>query len=351
MKGFLALCIVALGGGILWVGSGAVGPFVSSIVRGVGSFVAQVGAVAGSPSPSQNADAPEAPSIAPPDQPYTNHATIDVTVNVPSDYTGKDGYLIRLWVTPKDEDAVQLAEQEVGATAQEVIPGVKLAQGRNDLQASIVGPGGESDRSEVVTWILDTSKPKVSVISPKDGSQVNKTSVTIKGKSQALAEVRLQNAANNAIATVKAGKDGLWTARVGLSDGRNVISITAKDPAGNVNTMTLSLRKGSGKLVAALSASAYRFKASRLPRSITLTVEVTGPDGRPLAGAVALFTVSVPGVEAIVSGEITTNANGVATFRTSIPSGATPGSGLADVLITTKHDGTATDRQVITVGE
>ena len=76
---------------------------------------------------------------------------------------------------------------------------------------------------------------------------------------------------------------------------------------------------------------------------------VTGPDGNVLAGATALFTLSVPGVEAIVSGEIQTNAKGVATFTTSVPSGATRGSGLATVLVTTDRAGTITDRQVITI--
>ena len=68
------------------------------------------------------------------------------------------------------------------------------------------------------------------------------------------------------------------------------------------------MRKGSGRLTANLTGSAYRFKASKLPRNITLTVTVTGPDGRRLAGATALFTISVPGLEAIVSGEVPTNA-------------------------------------------
>jgi len=109
------------------------------------------------------------------------------------------------------------------------------------------------------------------------------------------------------------------------------------------------VRKGSGKLLVALSGTVYRFKAAKLPKDATFTVVVTGPDGRPLAGASALFTVTVPGLEAIVSGEIQTDGNGAASFSVRIPKGALPGTGLASVLVTTTDSGTGTDRQVLTV--
>jgi hypothetical protein len=196
--------------------------------------------------------------------------------------------------------------------------------------------------------VLDQSKPKVSVISPKNNAQVKKATVTVKGKSQAGAEIRLTNAANGAIATTVVGQDNLWETTLAIADGGNAITVTARDPAGNENTTELNVRKGSGRLTATLTSSAYRFKASKLPRNITLSVAVTGPDGLRLSSATALFTISVPGLEAIVSGEVPTNKSGVATFSTTIPAGATPGGGLATVLVTSGN-GTVTDRQVLTI--
>ena len=69
----------------------------------------------------------------------------------------------------------------------------------------------------------------------------------------------------------------------------------------------------------------------------------------PFTPPTALFTVSVPGLEAIVSGQIKTNENGTARFTTSIPKGAMKGSGLATVLVDTGEFGNLTDRQVLTV--
>jgi len=344
-----AAAVVVLGGAILWVGSGQVGPFVSSMAGGVGSFVSKVGTVAGSPVPTAAPDVPDAPSIQAPDQPYTNEATVDVTVNVPPSVAGVEGYTLRLYVTLPDAQPALVADVPVGPLSAQVIPGVALADGRNDIQASIAGPGGESETSAVATWILDTSKPKVSVTSPKDGSRVTKSSVTIKGKSQPLAAIRLQNDANGAIATSAADKTGLWEAKLAIALGLNAITVTATDPAGNENTTKVDLRRGEGKLTVSLLGSMYSFKAKKLPKPVTFTATVTGSDGRRLKGATALFTVSIPGLESIVSGEVRTGADGVATFSTRIPAGAMPGSGLATVLVNSPQGGSVTDRVVLSV--
>ena len=345
----LAAAVAALGLGILWVAGGAVGPAVGSMVSGLGGFVNTVGAVVGSAPPTASPPTSDAPTIVAPDQPFTNDDTVDITVDVPSNVTGLPGYSIRLWVTVGDNAPVVAAEQPVGQTAVQLLPNIALAKGRNAFQASVVGPGGESDRSPAVAWTLDTSKPKLTIISPKDGSTTSKDTVTIKGKTQANSSVRVRNDENGATTTVDADKDGLFQARIAIAAGVNSIQVTTTDPAGNPNDVALSIRKGSGKPSARLTASTYQFRASKLPKPITLTVTVTDPDGNPVQGATALFTVSVPGLEAIVSSQINTNGNGVARFATTIPKGAMAGAGLATVLISTDEFGNLTDRQVLTV--
>lgn len=350
-KALLAVSIILLGGTILWLSTGLVGPLVASALQGLGGLVADVVTESASPSPTAEPVLADPPSIEAPDNPYTNRESVDVKVTVPADAAGIKGNTIRLYDTVADQEPELIREEPVGATSIHVFVGVMLAPGRNDLQAVIFGPGGEGERSEIATWILDRSKPKVNVITPKDNALVNRAKVTIKGKSQSGAEIRVQNAANGAIATTIAGSDGLWETSIALANGTNLLTVRATDPAGNENTAELTVRKGSGKLTAVLSASTYRFKASKLPRKVVLTVTVTDPDGRRLEGAVALFTVSVPGLEAIVSAEIRTDANGLASFTTTIPAGALPGGGLATVLVTVAGKGDISDRQVLTVVE
>jgi len=345
----LAVAVALLGLGIVWVGMGSVGPFVSSAVKGFGGFVANVGAAVSSTAPTAGPAVADAPTIVSPDQPYTNDDTVDISIDVPSAVTGSTQYTVRLYVAVKDQEPQVVAEQPVGPTSLLVLPDITLQAGRNDFQATIVGPGGESTKSPVATWVLDNSKPKLTIISPADGSSVKGVNVTVKGKTQAGSSVRLRNDLNGATTSVSADKNGLFSGRIAVAAGLNAISVTSTDPAGNPNEASITVRKGSGKLTAVLTASAYRFRAKGLPKSVSFTVDVTGPDGRPVKNATALFTVSVPGLEAIVSGEIATGGNGEATFTTTIPKGAMAGAGLATVLVTTGSYGEITDRQVLTV--
>ncbi len=348
-KALLAVAVVALGAAILWVGSGGIGPFVSGVAQGFGGLVNRIGAVVASPSPTVPPLIGDAPLIVAPDEPYTNLESVDITVNVPQAVVGQDGYSVRLWVTLKDTQRSVIAEAPVGRTSVLIVPGVALVSGRNDIQASIRGPGGESDLSEVATWVLDQVQPAITIISPKDNAAVTKSAVTVKGKTQARSTIVARNEANGATASTDADKDGLFAITLAVAAGVNGITITATDPAGNAASKVLNVRKGSGKLIVSLTGSIYRFKSSKLPKDATFTVLVTGPDGRPLAGATALFTVTVPGLEAIVSPEIQTGSNGKATFTTRVPKGALAGTGLASVLVTTTDSGTGTDRQVLTV--
>jgi hypothetical protein len=60
------------------------------------------------------------------------------------------------------------------------------------------------------------------------------------------------------------------------------------------------------------------------------------------------FTLAIPGVPAI-TGDDRTDGTGTAVFRTTIPAGATPGSGLATALVSTTRFGDASGRSSITI--
>ncbi len=345
----LAVAIVVLGGFTLWVSAGAIGPLVSSAVRSFGSFVTSVGNASPSASPLASGAVAPAPVIEPPDQAFTRTTTVDITVQVPVSVVGLTGYTCRLWVTLADAQPSIVTETGIGGTARLVLSGIALAKGQNKFQASIVGPGGESKLSAPVSYVLDTSRPKVTIISPTNGASVTRDTITVKGKTQADSSVRIQNGGNGATATDTADGTGLFSAPIAIAAGTNDLTVTVTDPAGNSNTTTVTVTRGTGRLKVVLASTLYSFRVNRLPRTITLTATVTGADGRHLGGATALFTVTVPGLQPIVSPTITTNANGVATFSTTIPKGTMAGPGLATVLITTKGTSTATARAVLTV--
>ena len=128
----------------------------------------------------------------------------------------------------------------------------------------------------------------------------------------------------------------------------NAITVTGTDPAGNTAEASVSVKRGTGKLMVALTASPYTIKHSKLPEPVTLTATVTDPDGQALSGAAVTFTLSMPGIPT-VSIDGTTGADGTATFQTTVPKGADVGQGSATVLVTTQAYGSTQDYTVVTI--
>jgi Glucodextranase, domain B len=247
-----------------------------------------------------------------------------------------------------DQPATVVREQPVGETPAFIVAQVPLAAGRNEISATVAGPGSESDPSPSVTYVLDTSKPSITISSPKNKAKVNAATVTIKGKTQGRSEVVARNDTSGAVATATAKSDGTFAVKVGLGAGTNTIKLTVTDPAGNAASKAITIRRGAIEAAVKLTASTYRLSAAKLPRPLVLTAVVTDPSGRPIPAAPVTFTVSVPGVPAI-TGDATTNASGVATFRLTVPKGATTGSGPATALATTDEYGDISTSIVITI--
>jgi hypothetical protein len=344
-RALLAIAVITLGAAILLT----VGGILPKAVGALGSMFA--GFLDSSPTPSlvpSSAPVTEAPSLEAPDEPYTSQAAVDIAGTVPVSIVGLKGYTVRLYQAMGQQAPIQVAEQEVGLTSEVTFLSVKLVQGANDLTATIVGPSGESEPSGVVTYVLDTAAPAIKITSPKKDAKVNGTIVKINGTTQGRSTLLARNAANGNSATGQAKADGTFTISVPIALGSNAISLTSTDPAGNARTAVINVRRGAGKLSARLTANTYRISAAKLPRQLVLKVVVTNPDGRPVDNAAVTFTVTVPGLPAI-TGDKTTDATGTATFKTTIPKGATVGSGPATALVTSDSFGTATGKIVVTI--
>ena len=347
VKAALGVSVVALVAVVLLTVAGAL-PRIVSTVGGAVSGIA--GAVLPSPSPTPTlAPVPVAPVLDAPTQTATNQPSVTVTGSVPASIAGqRAGIRIRLLVSLPKKEPVQVREIALGETPNFAIPDVPLQPGRNDFSAIAIGPAGESEASPIVTYVLDTSKPKITITSPANASTVNGTSVTIVGTTQGHSTVTARNEANGRTAISVADSPGSFQVVLALAEGTNAISLTVVDPAGNATTAVLSVRRGTGQLKVALSASSYRISAAKLPRMLQLRAVATDPGGISLPGRDITFTLSIPGVP-LITGQVTTDASGVALFQTTIPAGATPGSGPGLAFLTTPEFGDASGRVVITI--
>lgn len=346
-KFLFAIAVLSLGGGVLFAATGGLGKAADAIGSTFSGFVADFTAT---PMPSTPPLSESTiPLLDEPAEPYTNQPTIDLVGSIPDDLVGAANRRIRVYVALGDQDPGVLTQIPVGRTSRFILPGVTLIEGTNAFTATIVGPGGESDPSPVVTYVLDATKPRITLASPMDGAIVNAKTVQLVGRTQPRSQLRVRNATTSASVIGQADASGNFSLILAIGDGTNDIGITAIDPAGNENHLVLAVRYGTGALAASLSGSASKVKLSSLPARTQLTVVVSDPDGRPLEGARVTFTLAAPNVSAVASPTIETGGDGTATWSTLIPRGAKTGQVSTTVIVQTSQYGETTDQMVMTI--
>ena len=344
----MGAAVVALGIGVLIFANGGLGTIAGAVGSTFNGFVTDL---TRTPAPSAPEPvAADAPSLELPDEPYTNQPTVDLVGTVPAAIAGQADTRIRIYLAIGKGDPGVAIEVPVGSSQHFLVPGMSLSPGANTFTATIVGATDlESDASPAVTYILDKTKPKITITAPKANATINGKSVQVVGKTQGRSAISIRNQTTNSTVTGAADSKGAFSIAIPIGTASNKILVTVTDPAGNVNAATVTVRRGTGKLTANLAASYYQVKRSLLPESVRLTVTVTDPDGRALQGAKVTFTLAVPGVPAITSSTMTTSSTGRATFTTTIPKGATAGQVSVTAIIQTVDLGDITDRTVITI--
>ncbi len=343
----LVLAVVALGGAVYATATGGI----ESLVRALGtSLSGLVDEISATPAPSSTPTViADAPVIASPTEPYTNQPRADLEVTIPDEYVGNPDVRVRIYLALEGQDPAPITETTVGSTIRLIVP-VDLTPGRNDLSATIVEAGIESEASPIVTFILDTEAPQFVLSEPEDGATVNRPDVAITGTTQPRTTLLARNEANGTSISGQAGPDGTFTLDLPLEPGPNGIRLRGTDPAGNDGELIFSVVRGSGDLTATLTSSANRISVASLPVALQLNVLVTNPDGLPLEGATVTFNLTVPGIPPVAK-EAITGGDGRATFTTTLPAGVTIGSGLATVVVATAEFGETSANKTIALVE
>lgn len=331
---FLVSGCILLGLLTLTVGTGLMAGFIGGLSSAFGDAVSRIGSQAPATVPPSGV-ALDTPSLdTPPDNGYTNQPSVVLQGSVPGEIVGQKGYSVHVYLLEKTGSPREVASVEVGGTTSFSTPAITLAQGSNAFDATLVSASGEGQPSPVITYILDTSPPKIVVTSPRSGANVTSSTLTVTGTVDAGSSVTIRNeqALGGAASSQTAAPDGKFTLTVPVVAGPNTIDLTATDPAGNSGSTSFTVNCAYGQLAAHVAVSPSKF-ASSSQTTLKITLHATSLNGGPLANAQAIFTVTIHGLGPIVSPELTTDATGTATWQVTI-SGATPGSGDASVLVT-----------------
>jgi len=113
-----------------------------------------------------------------------------------------------------------------------------LPEGTYTVQASATDTAGNVGTSAIHTFVLDTTPPAITLITPTQGSQTNNTTPEVSGTTEPGATVVVVIEDSNG-ATVFTGSptvaaDGSWSVdSTTLADGTYVVTATATDGAGN----------------------------------------------------------------------------------------------------------------------
>ena len=340
----LALAVVSLGLGVVYVGISGIGTVVGAVGSTVGGFVDGVTATA-SPAPSF-AEISDAPSVDAPEEPYTRAATTDLASRSRTTSSTKAESKLRIYLALKDQEPAPIDEVPIAGPVT-IVP-VTLTKGMNDFTVTIVGPGGESDPSPVVRFIQDQVPPKITVSSPKSGAIVNGKAVTIKGKTQGRTTLIARNATNGASITSDALADGTFSLTLAIAPGREPHHDRRHRPGGQCQRDRLR-RQARDRQADGLAGLVRVSDPARRTALWPPADRQCERSGWPAAGRSQRDLHPVhPGIPTITA-EGTTSANGIATFRTTIPKGADLGQGSATVLVSSDEFGSTQDFTVITI--
>lgn len=131
-----------------------------------------------------------------------------------------------------DEEVAKVKSDESGTFKENV----SVPSGEHVFTAATVTDKGSTKHSKPVKVIIDQTAPTLTIDTPKKGDKSNRESLTVEGK---VADDYLdQVTVNGKKANVK---DGAYSARVLLENGKNTIKVTAKDAAGNKTTKKVDI--------------------------------------------------------------------------------------------------------------
>lgn len=268
--------------------------------------------------------------LAPPDRAVTNNALTPLRYGLGSDCTGTPCYLepdyTRSFALSVDVDGQVIGSRfTLGPDEALYTPSIRWPEGSHQVEASATDRYGHKSEKVTSRFTVDTIPPQFVSVTPADGSVMTNGAVTIQGSADDPAASVMLYDASGAMVSMAGAQ---FAFSVLLRPGWNVFSLLARDRAGNeasvpvrlylnvldatltsivpgstVNTDALSLAgtflgpENTGITVNGIVAftDGQNFYVNNLPLIAgenTLTIIVTGPDGKTITKTVTVTSSS-----------------------------------------------------------
>jgi Glucodextranase, domain B len=283
----VGLVIAALLGAIVLA---VVSPSIPDTVQGAGAIPAGPTATPGASGEIDSRLPMAIPEIVDPGSgTITGEWYVDMGIKVPAEELSRDEVLL---VVLRDGQVIEeLDRPKLGG--RNVIAGVPLVEGTNELTAALKGPGGLGPSSESIEVTLDRTAPHLELTSPADRTKTFDEIIKLVGMSEPGAEVRVLNAAADSDSgPLVVGSDGAFDVDVRLAKGRNVITAESTSQAGRKQDASIVVTRNDGKPVISLKVVPQTLERGLPSQSVKVVVTVKDAAGDKMPGATVSYHVS-----------------------------------------------------------
>jgi hypothetical protein len=237
---------------------------------------------------------PPALALTPPDPALTREQTVNVAGVLPADLDRALADKLRVYVNGDLQ-----RERSVPDEPNFTISGLPIAEGENEITASLVGDGGEGPVSEPVPVTRDSTPPTIQISRPAAGSTLYEPTEIVRGRTEPGATVEVADERGGRPLTTTVAPDGRFESTVELAMGNNAFVIRSVDPAGNRASTRLEVKRDNSLASITLTVLDHglpidEIDVADLPKSLDLVADVRDELGNASEGATVTFSLSPP---------------------------------------------------------
>lgn len=158
----------------------------------------------------------------------------------------------------------------------------------------------------------DNQAPHIEVTQPAAGETIYTSSVTLRGRTEAGADMDVLDEATGEHLPVEVDPQGRFAATITLTVGHNWLTLTSHDQAGNVGHLRVDLVRTASAAGIELTVDPTRIKPDSLPAQVQISAAITDDVGKPADNVPVTFSVSPPNAATMTYA--TNSVHGVASW-------------------------------------
>ncbi len=173
-------------------------------------------------------------------------------------------------------------------------------------------PTGQSLAAPTPAATPDNQAPHIQVTQPGAGATIYTSSATLRGHTEAGADMDVLDEATGEHLPVEVDPQGRFAATIPLTVGHNWLTLTSHDQANNVGHLRVDLVRTASAAGIELTVDPTRIDPASLPQQVKISAAITDDLGKPADNIPVTFSVSPPNAATMTYA--TNSVHGVATW-------------------------------------